>query len=78
MNKLDFIQMLVEDSQKELEHIEEYNKQYEDFERLKKENPNNRLQDHPWWKLKVPSRAKIKDNMKMARRLALEVSKGEV
>ena len=78
MNKLDFIQMLAEDSQKELEHTEEYRKQYDDFKRLKKENPNERLQNHLWWKLRVPSKAKIKDNMKMIRRLALEISKEEI
>ena len=75
MNKMDFIEMLLEDSQKELKHIEEYKKQYDDFKRLQKKNPNERLHNHPWWKLRVPSKAKIKDNMKMIRRLALEITK---
>ncbi len=78
MIKIDFIKMLAEDAQKELEHIEEYNRQYDDFKRLQKENPNERLNKHPWWKLRVPSKAKIKDNMKMIRRLALEITKEEI
>ena len=77
MNKTDFIQMLASDIEKEQIKFIEYKKQYESYRELHKTDPKAAWH-HPYWELDKPSKARIKDDVKMIRRLALEISKEEI
>jgi hypothetical protein len=76
MNKYDLMVYLTEEAKTELGKDEAYEKAIEKAKEIAKKNGNERN----YW-MYVPrnttrtSKAKIKDNMKMVRRIALEISK---
>ena len=77
--KIDFIRMLVDDIAAEQEYIKEYKKASRQCEIDKKEQGEDfKYWKHPFSSMRVPSRTKIKDDVKMIRRLALEIAKEEI
>jgi len=79
MDKTNFIQMLLDDIAEEKEYFNEYIEAKEDCERARKNQGEDfRYYEHPYYKMRVPSRQKIKDDCKMIRRLALEISREEI
>jgi len=79
MNKINFIQMLANDIEEEQEYIKEYQEAERKYEADKKEQGKNfNYWDSQYSSMKNPSKQKIKDDVKMIRRLALEISKEEI
>jgi len=75
-NKIDFIQMLVTDIAEEQEYIKKYQEAERKCETDREEQGKDfKHWNHPFSNMRVPSRTKIKDDVKMIRRLALEISK---
>lgn len=69
MQKIEFLQNLVADATQELEYMEKYEKLIEDAE-----SDNARYAEI--WKMRTPSRQRIRDDLRMVRRISLEVEKG--
>lgn len=69
MQKIDFIKNLITDAVQELEYIERYQEEIEAAEK------DNALYAKIW-KMRVPSKQRIKDDLRMIRRISLEVEKG--
>lgn len=69
MQKIVFLQNLVADAVQELEYIEKYQ---EEIEAAEKDNARY----EKVWKMREPSRQRIKDDLRMIRRISLEVEKG--
>lgn len=76
MNKIDFIRMLANDIEEEQEYFKKYKEANCEANRIEQDK-NFKYWDHPFSSMRTPSRAKIKDDVKMIRRLALEISKEE-
>lgn len=69
MKEIDFLKHLLSDAVQELEYIEAYEKEVEAAE---KDNAKyKRL-----WKMRAPSRQRVRDDLRMIRRISLEVEKG--
>lgn len=78
MYKIDFIRMLANDIEEEQAYIEGYKEASRKCEVDRKaQGESFKYWNHPFSKMRVPSRTKIKDDVKMIRRLALEISKEE-
>jgi len=78
-SKINFIQMLVNDIEEEQEYIKRYQEADRKYKKDKEEQGRNfDYWDNSFRKMRVPSRTKIKDDVKMIRRLALEMSKEEI
>lgn len=69
MQKIDFIKNLITDAVQELEYVEKYQEEIEAAEK------DNALYAKIW-KMRVPSKQRIKDDLRMIRRISLEVEKG--
>jgi len=79
MNKINFIQMLANDIEEEQEYIKEYQEAERKCETDREEQGKNfNYWDSQYSSMKNPSKQKIKDDVKMIRRLALEISKEEI
>lgn len=77
--KLDFIKMLICDAESEIKYIREYEKYREDYNlKFPGNGYDSTRRDHPFWDMRPPSRARIKDDMKMIRRLTIEISKEDI
>ncbi len=69
MQKIVFLQNLIADAAQELEYIENYEKKIDAAE---KDNAGYA----ELWKMRTPSRQRIRDDLRMIRRVSLEVEKG--
>ena len=69
MQKVEFLQNLVADAAQELEYIEKYETAIEDAE-------SNNARYAEIWKMRNPSRQRIRDDLRMIRRITLEVERG--
>lgn len=87
MNKrIEFVKMLVDDIAEEQEYIKEHKAKEKEFEDKYKElNFGNADRPPQYWKdkqalwdMRTPSKTKIKDDVKMIRRLVLEIVKEEI
>lgn len=63
-----FMHMLLDDAEREMEYIQEYQ---EEIEKARHENERYAK----IWNMRTPSRQKIKDDMKMIRRITLEIER---
>lgn len=63
MNRINAIEFLMQDAKGEFEKIEAYKEMLESSDQTKR------------WSLQRPSRQRIKDDLKMVRRLTLELEK---
>lgn len=70
MEKLRIIQYLVDDTEKEMNYLNEY-KSIE--EKLRSEKNWREL-----YSLRTPSKQRIKDNLKMIRRLTLDIERNDI
>ena len=77
MNKLDVIKFLLQEVEEEQIKLVEYNKISEEAYSTKdgEEMSGWRYIDKHWGDKPVPRKSKILDNLKMIRRLSLEISK---
>lgn len=66
--QISFIHMLLDDAKSEMEYIQEYQ---EEIEKAKHECERYAK----LWSMRSPSRQKIKDDMKMIRRITLEIER---
>ena len=66
MNKIKLLRQLIADAEKEIRYIKEYLKK-EGLD-IKKELPLG-----CFWKMRTPSKQRIKDDLKMIRRISLEI-----
>ena len=69
MQKIVFLQNLVADAVQELEYMENYEKKIDAAE---KDNAGYA----ELWKMRTPARQRIRDDLRMIRRVSLEVEKG--
>lgn len=83
MNKAEMIIVLAQDTAKEQEYFKEYRDKEKEFPLKRNEDiPLERDVDYwnarrEYFSMRAPSKARIKDNLKMIRRLALEIQKEE-
>lgn len=68
MKKFGAIECLLEDAHKELAYIREYKQE----EQIAKETGDNKR----LFRMRSPSKQRIRDNMKVIRRMTLEIEKG--
>lgn len=66
--QISFMRMLLDDAQSEMEYIQEYQGELE-----KARHENERYTK--LWSMRTPSRQKIKDDMKMIRRISLDIER---
>lgn len=66
--QISFIHMLLDDAKSEMEYIQEYQGEIE-----KASHENERYAKI--WSMRSPSRQKVKDDMKMIRRITLEIER---
>lgn len=69
MKKINFLKYLLSDAVQELEYIETYHKAVEAAEK-------DNAKYEKLWKMRSPSRQRIRDDFKMIRRISLEIEKG--
>lgn len=63
MKEIDLLQYLIQDAKEELERMEEYEKFCADRD--------NKV----WWETRFPSKQRIYDNLKMIRRISLDIER---
>ncbi len=69
MQEIEFLKNLLSDAERELEYIENYKA---DVEAAQKDNAIYAK----LWKRRTPSKQRIKEDMRMIRRVSLEVERG--
>ena len=69
MQEIEFLKHLIADTEKELEYMEQYQKE------AKLAEKDNSRYAKVLWRMRHPSRQRIKDNFKMVRRITLELER---
>ena len=71
MDKIEIIQYFLDEVKQEQAHANEYEQVHDDYQKS--------LQPDSWghklFKMRVPNKSRIHDNLKMIRRLSLEIEK---
>lgn len=76
MAEIEFIRYLLDEVEAELEYEKKYAEAEAEFdEKTEREGFHN--WDHPFVDMRPPVKSKIKDNLKMIRRLAVKIGRGE-
>lgn len=76
MDEIEIIRYLLDEVEAELEYEKKYKESEADFDE-KTEREGFRNWDHPHVGMRPPVKSKIKDNLKMIRRLAVKIGRGE-
>ena len=74
--EIEFIRYLLDEVEAELEYEKKYKESKAEFDE-NTEREGFRNWDHPYVDMRQPVKSKIKDNLKMIRRLALKIERGD-
>lgn len=75
MNKFEFIRYLLDEAESEKAYAKEYEKAEADYDKIPEDTPYMERYSHPFYRMRTPNKARIRENLKMVRRLTLEIEK---
>ena len=76
MDKIEIIQYLLDEVKEEQAYAKEYEQVRDDYR--KTSTPQQSNWGHKLFKMRTPNKSRIHDNLKMIRRLTLEIEKGGI
>lgn len=76
MDKFLLMKYLIEETEKETELLQSFNATKRLCFKAKETNDNYEILMNKYYSMKIPSKNKIKEYLKMVRRLSLEIEKG--
>ena len=74
MGKIEIIQYLLDEAKEEQTYAKEYEQVRNDYRKSATSQQAN--WGHKLFKMRIPNKSRIHDNLKMVRRLTLEIEKG--